>query len=518
MITEDQSAVVELLAAPSTHGGAAVERIETHSAIVFLAGPRALKLKRAVRFDYLDFSTAARRREMCEAEVRLNRRTAPGVYRGVMPITRDDSGRLALGGQGTAVEWVVEMARFDQAWLLDRLAARGQLDVAMMPALAHAIASFHRDAEPRRDHGGAAGMRWVVEGNASGFAEHDDVLDPRICEQLTTRTRAELDRHEALLDARRDAGLVRQCHGDLHLRNIVWLDGRPTIFDAVEFNDEIACTDVLYDLAFLVMDLWRRRLPQHANAVWNGYLAQTDDLDGLALMPLFLSCRAAVRAKTSATAARMQSDARQAEELRQLARTYLVLADRFLTPSPPVLVAVGGFSGTGKSTVARALASEIGAAPGAVVLRSDEIRKQLCGVDALERLGPEGYTEAVSTRVYATVADRARRTIASHHSAIADAVYARPADRQAIERIASDAGVPFSGIWLDAPETTLVDRAARRVSDPSDADAAVIRQQRTQDIGAMRWHRLDASRSRDEVLDDARREITLATEAHVPTE
>jgi aminoglycoside phosphotransferase family enzyme len=220
----------------------------------------------------------------------------------------------------------------------------------MMPALAHALASFHRDAEPRRDHGGAPGMRWVVEGNASGFAEHDDVLDPRICEQLTTRTRAELDRHEALLDARRDAGLVRQCHGDLHLRNIVWLDGRPTIFDAVEFNDEIACTDVLYDLAFLVMDLWRRRLPQHANAVWNGDLAQTDDLGGLALMPLFLSCRAAVRAKTSATAARMQSDARQAEELRQLARTYLVLADRFLTPSPPVLVAVGGFSGTGKST------------------------------------------------------------------------------------------------------------------------------------------------------------------------
>jgi aminoglycoside phosphotransferase family enzyme/predicted kinase len=518
MITEGQSAVVELLGASSTHGGAPVERIETHSAIVFLAGTRAWKLKRAVRFDYLDFSTAARRREMCEAEVRLNRRTAPSVYRGVVPITRDDSGSLSLGGQGTAVDWVVEMARFDQASLLDRLAARRQLDVAMMPPLATAIASFHRHAEPRRDHGGAAGMRWVVEGNASGFAEHDDVLDPAACERLTDRTRAELDRHEALLEARRDAGLVRQCHGDLHLRNIVWLDGRPTIFDGVEFNDEIACIDVLYDLAFLLMDLWRRELPQHANAVWNGYLAQTADLDGLALMPLFLSCRAAVRAKTSATAARLQSDARQAEDLRQLARTYLVLADRFLTASPPALVAVGGFSGSGKSTLARALASEIGPAPGAVVIRSDEIRKQLCGIDALERLGPESYTEDVSTRVYATVADRARRTIAAHHSAIADAVYARLADRQAIERVASDAGVAFVGIWLDAPEATLVDRATRRVADASDADAAVIRQQRTQDIGAMRWHRLDASRSFDDVLDDARREITLATEAHAPAE
>src|SRR5262249_10527247 len=162
------SAVVELLVSPATHGGEAVERIDTHSAIVFLAGTRAWKLKRAVRFDYLDFSTAARRKEMCEAEVRLNRRTAPTVYRGVVPITRDDRGSLALGGRGTAVDWVVEMARFDQAWLLDRLAARGQLDVAMMPPLARAIGSFHRDAEPRRDHGGAPGMRWVVEGNASG--------------------------------------------------------------------------------------------------------------------------------------------------------------------------------------------------------------------------------------------------------------------------------------------------------------------------------------------------------------
>jgi uncharacterized protein len=513
MVTQDQSAVVELLASPATHG-AVVERIDTHSAIVFLAGTRAWKLKRAVRFDYLDFSTAARRKDMCEAEVRLNRRTAPELYRGVVPITRDDAGTLALGGHGTAVEWVVEMARFDQTWLLDRLAARGQLDLTMMPPLAKAIASLHRDAEPRCEHGGTAGMRWVVEGNVSGFAGHRDVLDPADCERLTIRTRAELDRQAALLDARRAAGLVRQCHGDLHLRNIVWLDGQPTLFDAVEFNDAIACTDVLYDLAFLVMDLWRRELPRHANAVWNGYLLQTDDLDGLALMPLFLSCRAAVRAKTSATAARVQSEARQAEELRQLSRTYLVLADRFLNPAPPALIAVGGFSGSGKSTVARALAPDIGAVPGAVVLRSDQIRKQLCGVAELDHLGPEGYTADVSARVYATVVERARRTIGGGHSAIADAVYATAADREAIERVATDAAIPFVGLWLDAPETTLVDRATRRVSDPSDADAAVIREQRRQDIGAMRWRRIDASRSFEDVLNDARRKVIHTTERH----
>jgi uncharacterized protein len=513
MPTEDQSAVIELLASPSTHGGAAVERIDTHSAIVFLAGPLAWKLKRAVRFDYLDFSTAARRKQMCEAEVRLNRRTAPELYRRVVPITRDQSGSLALGGRGAEIEWVVEMARFDQTFLLDRLAARGRLDVTMMPPLADAIAAFHRNAEPRRNHGGAAGMRWVVDGNASGFAQYRDVLDPAACERLTALTRAEIDRHAALLDARRQAGLVRQCHGDLHLRNIVWLNGAPTLFDAVEFNDEIACTDVLYDLAFLLMDLWRRQLPRHANAVWNGYLFHSGDLDGLALMPLFLSCRAAVRAKTSATAARVQADPRQAEALRQLARTYLVLADRFLHPSPPALVAVGGFSGSGKSTVALALAPGVGAAPGAVVLRSDAIRKQLRGVPELEHLGPEGYTADVSALVYATMADRARRTIVSGHSAVADAVFARAADRDAIERVAADTAVPFAGVWLEASESTLVDRAERRVSDPSDADAAVIRHQRTQAIGAIGWHRVDAGRAIEDVMRDVRRDIAQAAPA-----
>jgi uncharacterized protein len=513
MPTDDQSAVIDLLASPATHGGAAVERIDTHSAIVFLAGSRAWKVKRAVRFDYLDFSTAARRRQMCEAEVRLNRRTAPQVYRGVVPITRDESGVLALDGRGVEIECVVEMARFDQAFLLDRLAAHGRLDVTMMPPLAEAIAAFHRDAEPRRDHGGAAGMRWVVDGNASGFVEHKDVLDPAACERLTALSRIAIDRHAALLDVRRQAGRVRQCHGDLHLRNIVWLDGAPTLFDAVEFNDEIACTDVFYDLAFLLMDLWRRQLPRHANAVWNGYLVHSDDLDGLALTPLFLSCRAAVRAKTSATAARVQADPRQAEELRQLARTYLVLADRFLHPSSPALIAIGGFSGSGKSTVAHAVAPEVGAVPGAVVLRSDAIRKQLRGVPELAHLGAESYTADVSATVYTTMADRAGRAIRNGHSAIADAVFARTADREAIERVAADAGVPFVGVWLEAPESTLIDRATRRMSDPSDADAAVIRHQQTQELGAMRWYRIDAGRGFEEVLRDVRTEIGQAVPA-----
>jgi aminoglycoside phosphotransferase family enzyme/predicted kinase len=503
MATEDQAEVIEFLAAPSTHGTATVERIDTHSAIVFLAGERACKLKRAVRFDYLDFSTVDRRRAMCDAEVRLNRRTAPDLYRGVVPITREP-GRLAIAGSGAPIDWLVDMQRFPQEALFDRLAAAGRLDLDVMPSLAAAVAALHHIAEPRRDHGGRPGMAWVVEGNAGGFADYGaDILDPLACRRLTETSRVELDRRGAVLDERRAAGFVRQCHGDLHLRNIVLLGGRPTLFDGVEFNDQIACTDVLYDLAFLLMDLWRGGLRRHANAVWNRYLTETGEYSGLALLPLFLSCRAGVRAKTSATAARLQSDAHRGRELQTLAREYLALAEGLLNPPRPSLIAIGGFSGTGKSTLARGLAPLVGAVPGAVAIRSDEIRKQLAGVPPLHRLGPGGYSTDMSARVYATVADRAQRIIREGHSAIVDAVYARPGDRQGIEQIAADTAVPFAGIWLEAPDATLVARIEQRRNDPSDADAAVIRLQQQQGTGAMTWQRFEATSPPEMVLNSA---------------
>jgi aminoglycoside phosphotransferase family enzyme/predicted kinase len=513
MITEDQSEVVGFLASPSTHGGARVERIDTHSAVVFLAEQRAYKLKRAVRFDYLDFSTAERRHAMCDAEVRLNRRTAPALYKGVVAITREPDGALALGGRGAPLDWVVEMNRFPQEALFDRLAAAGRLALELMPSLAVGIAEFHAAADRRRDHGGKSGMAWVIDGNVEGFAEYGaGVLDSEACRRLTKSSRVELDAHGALLDERRASGFVRQCHGDLHLRNIVLLDSRPTLFDGVEFNDRIACTDVLYDLAFLLMDLWRRSLPRHANAVWNGYLGETGDLNGVSLLPLFLSCRAAVRAKTSATAARVQQDIRRRSELEESAREYLAMAEGLLHCPRPCLVAIGGFSGTGKSTLALGLAPSVGAVPGAFVIRSDEIRKHLCGVSALERLGSEGYSPEMSERVYATTAERARATLRGGHSAIVDAVFARPADRQAIERVAADMSVPFIGLWLEAPEPTLAARTEQRRNDPSDADADVIRMQHRQGTGLMTWHRVEASGSPEIVLEYATQYVLR----HVP--
>jgi aminoglycoside phosphotransferase family enzyme/predicted kinase len=504
MITEDQAAVIDFLASPTTHGGAAVDRLDTHASIVFLAGTRAYKLKRAVRFDYLDFSTPERRRALCEAEVRLNRRTAPTLYRGVMAVTREADGSYALDGTGAAVDWVVEMNRFRQEDLFDRLASAGGLRLELMSPLAAEIAGFHLAAERRPDHGGRAGMSWVIEGNAAGLAEFGRTcLEPLTVDRVIDASRRELDRQAALLERRRESGFVRHCHGDLHLRNIVLLDGHPTLFDGVEFNDEISCTDVLYDLAFLLMDLWRRKLPRHANVAWNRYLAETDDLEGIGLLPLFLSCRAAVRAKTSATAAQLQQDEPRRSALHLAAREYLAMAERFLHPPHPSLVAVGGLSGSGKSTLALGLAPAIGAVPGALVLRSDEIRKRLSGVPLLQRLGPEGYSPEMSARVYAALAERATSILRAGHSAIVDGVYGRAADRQAIEKAAAELPVPLAAFWLDAPQSLLIARTEQRQNDPSDADAAVVRMQGARETGPIAWTRLDATRPPPSVLSSA---------------
>jgi predicted kinase len=317
---------------------------------------------------------------------------------------------------------------------------------------------------------------------------------------LSQDARERLQRDAVLLDTRRDKGFVRQCHGDLHLRNIVLLEDRPTLFDGVEFNDQIACIDVLYDVAFLLMDLWRRRLAPHANAVWNAYLTETRDVEGIRLLPLFLSCRAAVRSKTSATAANLQSDSQRRSELQEMARDYLALAHELLHPPEPCLIAIGGFSGSGKSTLTHALGPLVGAVPGAVVIRSDEIRKSLCGVEPLHRLGPEGYTPEVSHRVYTMVNEHAELVARGGYAAIADAVFAHSSDREAIERAAAAAGVPFVGLWLDVPESELFARSERRRLDASDADADVIRNQVAQGTGPIAWHHIDASSSPEVVL------------------
>jgi len=498
----DQSRIVAFLEDPASHGEGVetVERIDTHVAHVFLAGERVYKLKRAVRFSFLDFSAVEQRRAACEAEVALNRRTAPDLYLGTAPVTDEDGG-LAIDGNGPAVDWLVVMRRFDQDTLFSRLAERGALDAALMRELADAIASFHAAAERRPDQGGHSGIGFVVESNLETLrGPAADAFEAADVERLGGLWQDRLAGTANLLEQRRRKGFVRYCHGDLHLRNICLIDGRPTLFDAIEFSEGIACIDVFYDLAFLLMDLDHRGLRPLANLVFNRYLTMTDDLAALPLLPLFLSLRAGVRAMINGIEAVEEADA----DLRAEARAYLDLALGYLEPASPSLVAVGGLSGSGKSSVAARLAPGIGLAPGAAVLRSDVLRKRRFGKHPEEKLPPEAYERAVTAAVYGDIADRAERVLAAGHSVVADAMFAAEAERERIAGVAEAAGVPFRGFWLDAPAEVLKERVGARSGDASDADAAVVERQLDYDLGSITWHRLDAARPLAEIAKDAR--------------
>ncbi len=486
-----------------------VERITTHAALVFLVGERAYKMKRAVRYSFLDFTTLARRTRALEAELELNRRTAPMLYHRLVPVTREADGRLILAGAGEPVEWLLEMTRFDQAARLDRLAERGQLTALIIDDLAAEIADFHDQAALRSRYGGHAGMRAVIEGNAEDLATlPETVLPAGRCERLTARCQGELARRRRLLDERRRSGRVRHCHGDLHLGNIVLLEGRPVLFDCLEFDEALASIDTLYDLAFLLMDLDHQDLRALAQRLLSGYLEATRDDGGVALLPLFLACRAAIRAKVLGLGAAQAKDGTAAPAVDE-ARAYLERALVYLDPPPARLVAIGGPSGTGKSTLARRLAPALGPAPGAVILRSDVVRKRLHGVASGDRLPPQAYRKEASRAVYDTRATRAAALVGAGHAAIVDAAFLDPKERAQIEAVAAKAGVPFDGLWLSAPEDVLVGRVAARRGDASDATPEVVRRQLAFDRGAISWPPLDVSGPVEGVAVAARRLLAL---------
>lgn len=511
-----QAPVIAFLSEPAAYGADVdqVSRIDTHGAIVFLAGTRAYKMKRAVRYPYMDYGTLARRRAMCEREIALNRRTAPELYLAATPVVRTAAGGLAIGGDGEPVEWLVVMRRFEQEALGSHLAEAGGWTLPLLERTADAIAAFHEAAEvdeaARRAGDGAARLGAVIAENLEELRERPDIFAPSDIERLADDSDSALAALAPLLDQRAAAGLVRHCHGDLHLRNICVIDGAPRLFDAIEFNDAIACIDVLYDLAFLLMDFYRRGLAAEGNAVFNRYLLRRDDLEGLRALPLFLATRAAVRAKVSVSMAAHASEGDERDALHRDARAYLEAALRYLEPRPPCLVAIGGLSGTGKTTLARRLAPALGAAPGAVHLRSDTLRKLLAGADPLARLPASAYTRETSAQVYAELGDRAGRALRAGAAVVVDAVFAAPAERAAIAREARAADVPFLGLWLDAPGETLCDRVASRRHDASDATASVVRTQLGYDVGRIDWARIDAGGGAEETYAAALRKLARA--------
>jgi aminoglycoside phosphotransferase family enzyme/predicted kinase len=500
-----QEAVFELLANPTTYGLGAETRVcrhRTHAASVFLAGDRAFKIKRAVRYPFLDFSSLEKRKAACAAELAINRKFAPQLYHALVPITREADGTLALDGSGEPVEWAVEMARFDEDSTLDRLAARDHLDEKLLAKLAIAVATMHQHAEPVDPAPWIAALEQFIGNNSWVFRQHPELFADAAVAELERQSLSALNRLRPLLTDRGRQGLIRRGHGDLHLGNIAVLDGTPVAFDALEFDPVIASGDLLYDLAFLLMDLLEQDCHAAANHVLNGYYAavrRDADYDGIAALPFFMSLRAAIRAMT--TTSRLDVTK---ESVAQSAQRYFDLARHLLAPAKPLLLGIGGLSGTGKTVLARSLAPLLSPEPGALVLRSDVERKSLYNAGERERLPSSAYRAELSEIVYRTMIDKAVRVVRAGHSAIVDAVFARTEERGAIEAAAAAAGVEFRGLFLAADLTTRLQRVSGRAGDASDADVDVARQQEEFMTGRVTWRRIDAAGPPQQTLTDAR--------------
>jgi len=396
------------------------------------------------------------------------------------------------------IDAVIEMKRFDQSSLLDQMAIAGTLTPDLMTETARMIAHFHRGASIDPTRGGAANLAGVLGINKAGFST-SHVFDESAVEAFDKSFRTALARHAALLDSREKAGKVRRCHGDLHLRNICLLGGKPRLFDCIEFNDQIAIVDVLYDLAFLLMDLWHRGFPELANLVMNRYLDEADD-DGFVLLPFFMAVRAAVRAHVTATQVEEASSA--SKDLVAEAKSYFELARNLLHIPAARIIAIGGLSGSGKTTIAEAVAPHVGAPPGARIVESDRIRKALHGVPPETRLPEKAYRPEISDRVYREMARRTGLTLAQSGSVVADAVFERREDRERIGNEAANCCTPMLGIWLEADPTVLRRRVNERRGGPSDATVDILSRQLQRNTKGTTWHRLDAARKPAHIVAD----------------
>ena len=491
-----QAAVVaDFASGAATQAAGPLACIDTHMSRVFLGRDHVYKLKRARTHPFVDLADPEHRRRACYAEIEVNQALAPGVYERVAPVVHRAEGyRIDCAGED--VDWVVVMKRLPPDALLDAKADAGQLDASLAADAAKAIASYHATLAPVAGAGRLEDYRRIVQGLArtwSVAAEAQGIapVPPRIFSRLD----AALCAAGPLIEARRGVGRVRRGHGDLHLGNICVLDGRVTPFDALEFDPALATTDVLYDLAFLLMDLRARRLPGPANAAMNAYWdVSGETAAGLALLPVFMALRAGVR---MAVAMEAGDPAR--------VKRYHALARRLLAPPTPRLVAIGGLSGTGKSVLAAKLAAGLGGPCGARWLRSDVIRKQEAGAALDQPLGPDAYRPAARAAVYARMTDRAEAALAAGAAVIADATFQSAAARADIAAAAWPR--PFLGLWLRCGEDIRLARIDGRRNDPSDISAAqAARQTEPTDI-APTWRIINAGRSPSSAAAQARREI-----------
>jgi aminoglycoside phosphotransferase family enzyme/predicted kinase len=453
---------------------------ETHISWVVLTGSFAYKIKKAVKFDFLDTLTLERRRTLCDEELRLNRRLAAELYLDVVPITRN-SGRLRVGGDGPAVEYAVRMRQFDASDELPELLARRYVGVAKIEELGESLAQFHRDAAvaaPAQAPEKTQQMYESVFLNLTQLLAHFEGEHSTGLNRLIDWTHDTAQALEHVFEARERGGWVRECHGDLHAANIVRLHGRLTPFDCIEFDPRLRWIDVLNDIAFLVMDLTGHDRSDLAAALLSRYLEVTGDYEGVQLLPFYAAYRALVRAKVDALAAEQVPT--RAPEFRDRMQRRIRSALSWITPRQPLLILMHGVSGSGKSWLSGQLVPQLRA----IRIRSDVERKRLAGMlptqSAADRNREGIYSPQFSHRTYALLADSAESCLRAGFDAIVDAAFLDAADRDLFRTLARRVGLRRVIISCQADADVLAARLARRSSeggDPSDATLPILDRQ-----------------------------------------
>ena len=484
-VGDDPARILAALHEPRTYprGVDRVEVIETHISRVFLAGDYAYKVKKPVALGFLDFSTLDARRFFCKEELRLNRRTAPELYLAVVPIT-EARGGVHVGGSGEALEYAVEMRRFPQEALAEHVARRGELDSRRIDAIAEAVAAFHAAAPAAFREGDYGSAASVIGPALANF----DQLSPLVSDageraalgELRSWTEREAARLRSVFGARQREGFVRECHGDLHLGNIVFLEGRPVLFDCIEFDPALRWIDVINEVAFLVMDLLEHDLPAGAWRFLNAYLEATGDYGGVRVLRYYLVYRALVRAKIARMRETQPGDAKARGRAHREFGEYLALAASLSVPARPALIAMHGVSGSGKTAVAQRLLETLGA----VRVRSDVERKRLhmlpAGARTRSAPGAGIYAPAATRLTYDRLARAARDALEAGYRVVVDAAYLARAERDAFRALARDAGAEFLIVSCEAPAEFLRERVAKReaaASDASEAGVAVLERQ-----------------------------------------
>lgn len=463
------------------HAVKSIRLIETHISWVVLTGDFAYKIKKPVNFGFLDFSTLTKRRLCCEQELRLNRRLAASVYLDVVSITGTPENPV-ISAKGDAFEYAVKMIEFPQSAQFDHMLAAGHLDVTHMDAIARTIAEFHQTipvSDNTMDYGNRESVYKSVAENFTLINKHlkmDSFIDD--LNKLEQWSKAEFKRMEAVFEQRKHDGFVRECHGDMHLRNLVWLNDEPLAFDCIEFNAAFRWIDVISEIAFLVMDLQDRQQPQLANRFLNTYLEATGDYIGLSVLPFYLCYRAMVRAKVDVLRIEQEGAASDVTEQSLLEfKSYLELATAYTKQTAPKLIIMSGVSASGKSTVSQKLLD----VTGAIRIRSDIERKRLFNIllsdHAATGIDAGIYTGQASQQTYARLIELAEAVINSGYSVIVDAAFLKHLQRERFSMLARRLGVPYIIVEVTASDEILRQRISERKHDVSDADLSVLEHQ-----------------------------------------